>query len=91
MEVIPAEEGKPFTTIYTGEECAFGESITAEGKLFLEGTMHSTNSVKHLVKELKALSKLTVNGGAKAATLDGSAWVFLSGTHKGMTFSGLPD
>jgi hypothetical protein len=92
LEVKPTAEGGLFATVQLGEpgaknECAFGESIKLGGVLFLEDSSFSTDAVKHLVKELSALTKLTVNG-TKTATLDGSAWAFLGGAHKGLTWSG---
>lgn len=90
IQVKTTEAGKPFTTISLGEECAFGEKLTVEGVLYMKDSSFSTNAVKHLIEELKSLTKLTVNGGTKTATLDGSIWTFLGGAHKGMTFSGQP-
>lgn len=90
LELKPAT-GSLFVTILLGEECAFGEKLEVGGVLFLEDSSFSTDAVKHLVQGLSALTKLVVNKGSTAATIDGSAWTSLGGTHKGMTFSGQPD
>jgi len=92
LEAVPAS-GVLFATINLGPECAFGEEIKVEGKFFLkdcEGKF-STELVKHLVEELKALTKLTVNGGTKTATIDGSALAFLGAPNAGKLWAGIPN
>jgi hypothetical protein len=103
LEVKPTE-GSLFATINLGEECGFGSALKVgdgENKstkkvlpsaLFLKDTKgrFSTDEVKHLVEELAALTTLYVNGGETKATIDGSAWTFLSGAHQGLAFSGQP-
>lgn len=89
-----------FATINLGPECAFGETLKiGNGKSKAGVVLPSefslkdcegkalTDLVKHLVEELKALTSLYVNGGETKATIDGSAWAFLGGAHKGMTFA----
>jgi hypothetical protein len=86
LEVVPTE-GTLFATLNLGKECAFGELLkvggnaTTAAKIFLK---------EHLLEELKELTKLFVNGGATTMTTDGSAWAFLGGAHKGLTWSGVP-
>jgi len=81
-----------FATIVLGPECAFGEGILVEGKFFLKDCLKqfSTDVKEHLVEELKELTKLTLNGGAKTAIIDGSAWAFLGGANAGKLWSGKP-
>lgn len=92
LESKPTVAGLPFTLIHLGEECAYGEHITVEGVFFLKDSngLFTNNAVEHLLEELKALTSLSVNGGIKTGTIDGSAWAFLGGTHAGLTFSGQP-
>lgn len=106
LEATPKVAG-PFVTILLGEECAFGETLkvggtgaeASGGVFFLKDcetsactkSSFTTDKKEHLVTELTSLTKLTVNGGATVATIDGSAWAFLGGaTHSGLTFAGQP-
>lgn len=89
LEIKPTEAGGTLAHVILGEECAFGETLLVGGVFFAKDTAFTTNAVKHLLLELPALTKLTVNG-TKPATIDGSAWVFLGGAHIGLTFSGQP-
>lgn len=101
LEVKPST-GTLLVTINLGELCAFGELLkigngksksgeTLSSVLFLEDPGFSVDAVKHLVKELSALTTLYANGGETKATINGSAWAFLAGAHAGLTFSGQPD
>jgi hypothetical protein len=90
LELKPTTAGGLFATVNLGEECAFGSALKVGGVFFLEDTGFSSDAAKHLVKELSALTKLVINEGSKTATIDGSAWTFLGGAHKAMTFSGQP-
>lgn len=92
FELKPTEGSGLLTTLNLGEECAFGEQLKVGGVLVLADAsgQFSTNLVKHLFEYVKSLTKLTINGGATTAALDGSVWAFLSGAHKGMTWSGQP-
>jgi hypothetical protein len=90
LEAKPTTEGGLFANIVLGPECAFGENLKIGGVFYLidcEGKF-LTDLVKHLVIELKELTKLVVNEGAKTATIDGSGWAFLGGVHAGMTWAG---
>lgn len=98
LEAVPTEAKKPFATINLGAECAFGEELKVGGSgegasggvFFLKDCLKQflTDVVKHLVEELKELTKLTINGGKTPATIDGSAWAFLGGAHAGLTWAG---
>jgi hypothetical protein len=92
LELKPTTAGGQLATINLGPECAFGETLKLGGVLFLKDSngQFSTNVVQHLLAELPALTKLTVNEGSKAATMDGSFWAFLGGAQKGLTWSGIP-
>lgn len=97
IEAVPTEAKKPFVNLFLGEECGFGENLKVGGPfegagggvVFLKDCQGKalTDLAEHLVEELSALTKLTVNGGATAATVHGSAWAFLGGAHKGLTFA----
>jgi len=84
---------EPFVNLLLGEECAIGENLPILGKLVLEDCngKAETEEVEHLVQENKALTKLFVIdlNAAHAATLDGSAWLRLGGTHAGLKWSAL--
>jgi hypothetical protein len=90
LEAVPTEAGGQFANIVLGPECAFGENLKIGGVFFLKDCLKQflTDVVKHLVEELKELTKLNVNGGATKATIDGSAWAFLGGVHKGLSWAG---
>ena len=95
LEAAPTTAGGLFATIQLGaaapnNECAFGEKLKIGGVFFLKDCEGKflTDLVKHLVEELKALTKLVVNEGTKTATIDGSAWGFLGGAHEKLTFAG---
>src|SRR3954471_7221906 len=81
LEAKPTTEGGLFANIVLGPECAFGENLKIGGVFYLKDCLKQflTDVVKHLVEELKELTKLVVNEGAKTATIDGSAWAFLGG------------
>jgi len=100
-QALEAKGSPDFATIALGTECAFGEALLVEGVFYLKdckeakeskcvaasGSAFLTDLVKHLVEELKELTKLTVNG-THAATIDGSAWAFLGGVHEKLTWAG---
>ena len=82
-----------FTTISTGEECAFGEQITMNGTLALKDCQNAflTDQVTHLFEEFAPLTELYFNNNkANKATVDGSINVSLTGAHKGLTWAGHP-
>lgn len=99
--VFTPPAGGLFATINLGEECAFGERLKVGNgenktvKKVLEAQFALkdcegkalTDSTKHLVEELKALTNLYVNGGETKAAIDGSAWASLRGAHFGLTFA----
>jgi hypothetical protein len=87
-----AEKSTLFATITTGEECAFGEKITINGKLGVKDAEFLKDLVTHLITEDATTTELYINGNkANAATIDGSANISLiGGTHKGLTWSGHP-
>jgi hypothetical protein len=74
-------------------ECAVGEKITVNGELSIQDCLKefTQHKVKHLINEFAALTDLWIlNKTAEhKATIDGSAWAFLIGEHKGMLFAGL--
>jgi hypothetical protein len=92
LELKPTSAGALLVTIPLGEECGGGEELKVGGVLFLKDCLKqfSTEVIEHLVEELKELTKLVINGGTKAATIDGSAWAFLGSPNKGRTWSGIP-
>jgi len=85
--------GAPLVTVRLGNEfeseCAIGEKINVTGKVFLKDAQEKglTNQKEHLVVE-GPLSKLFF--GSNAATIDGSALVFLRGEYEGFNWSGHP-
>ena len=88
--VLEAKGEPDFATINLGPECSVGEKLLVEGVFFLkdcEGKF-STENKTHLVEELKALTKLTLNGGTKTATIDGSALATLA---TGSLWAGIPN
>jgi len=91
--MLEPNEGTIFTTIETGEECAFGEKIKVEGKFALKDCANAflTDQVTHLLEEFAPLTELYLNGNkANKGTLDGSTNVSLAGVHKGLTWAGHP-
>jgi hypothetical protein len=88
LELFPAS-GSAFDTEEFGILCAFGIEFDVTGKFTLKDCQEEglVNKVKHLVEE-GPLSALLFGGNA--ATIDGSAFVFLNGAHAGLTFSGHP-
>jgi hypothetical protein len=98
--VTPPASGL-FVTINLPEECAYGEKIkigngedkftkkVLEAKFVVEDAEGKglVDLKKHLVEELLELTRLYINEGETQATTAGSAWVFLSGAHVGLTFA----
>ena len=91
-QILP-DTGETFATIELGEKCAIGEEVPVIGKAFLKDCQSAflTNLVKHLVEsgpltELWTISKTEEH----KATILGSAWAFLTGSHVGYKFSGDP-
>ncbi len=78
------------TIIQMGPFCSVAEEVEVTGDLTLidcknEFTVHK---VEHLVEEFSKLRGLTALG--RPATIVGSAFAFLEGTHKGYFWAGLP-
>ena len=91
---IEPKTGATFITLTLGASCPIGNSVPIIGKLFVkdcEGKL-TTHLVKHLIEELKALTKLwTISETAEhVATIDGSAMVFLGSPHTGLAWGGMP-
>jgi hypothetical protein len=92
LEAKPTTAGGLFANIVLGPECAFGENLKVGGVFFLKDCLKqfSTEVKEHLVEELKELTKLVINEGAKTATIDGSAWAFLGSPNSGKLWAGIP-
>lgn len=80
--------------IVLGPLCPVGNNLPIIGKLYLkdcEGKF-TTHLVKHLLEELKALTKMwAISETAEhVATLDGSFLFFLTGAHTGLAWGGMP-
>jgi hypothetical protein len=91
--LLEPKTGTLFATINLSELCPFGEAITVSGKLSVQDCEGKflTDLKKHLIIELAALTELYINGSkVNRATLDGSANIFLTGSHEGLTFAGHP-
>ena len=88
LELLPTA-GTAFVTLELGALCAIGNKFDITGKAFVKDCQGEglVNKVEHLVEE-GPLSALLFGGNA--ATIDGSAFVFLNGAHAGLTFSGHP-
>jgi hypothetical protein len=87
LELVPSE-GTSFVTIELGALCAIGNKFAITGKAFIEDCLDEAlvDREEHLVEE----GPLTVLlfGSNPASVISGSAFVFLEGAHKGMTFAG---
>jgi len=88
---ISPDTGTVLALIVLGEECAFGAHLTVSGTIGVKDCNHEfpVEKVTHLFEPV--LQALVINGGATAATLDGSANVSLAGIHVGRTWSGKPN
>ena len=88
LEVIP-EMGAALFRLELGPLCALGNNFEIVGKLFLKDCQNELliNKVEHLFEEGPLTALLF---GANPLTIDGSFWVFLTGAHEGMTYSGHP-
>jgi hypothetical protein len=94
--LLSPETGETFATIEMSAECAIGTKVNVIGPHFVirdcEGLFKS-HLVKHLIQEeatgtvkteLWVISKTTEH----VASILGSAWAFLTGTHEGLKFGG---
>jgi len=96
VEILPDNVGglpsELFATIEVGELCSLPASIPIKGKLFVKECKNEflVHKVTHLIEELKELTHLYAISDTveHAATLDGSANVFLTGIHEGSAFAG---
>jgi hypothetical protein len=81
--------GLVFVTIELGALCAIGNKFDISGHAYIKDCLNLglKEEVEHLFEEGPLTALLF---GANAATIDGSAFGFLGGVHKGMTFSGHP-
>ena len=88
VQLLPTE-GTTFLTVELGALCAIGNKFNITGKASLKDCQEEglVEKIKHLVEE-GPLSALLFGGNA--ATIDGSAIVFLAAKHAGLTFSGHP-
>jgi hypothetical protein len=79
-----------FVTLELGTLCAIGNKFDITGHITLKDCKNEglVNKVEHLFEE-GPLNELLFGGNA--ATIDGSAWAFLVGEHKGMVWSGHPN
>jgi hypothetical protein len=86
LELLPSA-GTAFVTIELGVLCAIGNKFDITGKGFVkDGTNEGlVEKVKHLVEEGPLTALLF---GSNAATIDGSAFIFLTGAHAGLNVSG---
>jgi hypothetical protein len=89
--VFEPTEGSTFVSIGMGRECPI-ENIPVRGKLVIADAGLATASVEHLITENKVHSDLWVFNKTPEhkATIDGSAWVFLTGEHRGLNWNGDP-
>lgn len=92
VKILP-DKGETFATILAGEECSLPEEVPVIGSVYLRDCENAflTHLVKHLV-EVGPLTELWVisKTAEHKATILGSAWAFLTGTHLGFKFSGDP-
>jgi hypothetical protein len=67
------------------------EKLEIEKEKFIEENNFLKDQVTHVIKELPALTKLYINKNeANVASIDGSANIFLTGAHEGLTWAGHP-
>jgi hypothetical protein len=91
---ITPETGETFGTFLT-EGCIMPESNPVKGELFIKDCKPANaekHELEHLIESIKSLTKLNV--GAHSVEhletwVEGSAFVLLGGTHKGMLWAGL--
>jgi len=90
IKVLP-DEGETFATIALPAACPIGTSVPVIGEVSLEDCkeLALVHAVKHLVQPFKELTKLwTISKTTEhVATLEGSAWAFLTGEHLGKEWS----
>jgi hypothetical protein len=92
VQLLP-DTGETFVTMELSKECPIGSKVPVIGKLFLEDCEGKflTHLVKHLLQVGPLTELWTISKTAEhAATLLGSSWAKLLGTHTGLKFSGDP-
>ena len=87
LELKPVPPATAFVKIQLGALCAVGNEFEITGKAFLKDCKKEglVDLKEHLFEE-GPLTELKF--GTNPATIDGSAWGFLTGVHEGMTFAG---
>jgi hypothetical protein len=87
--LVEPETGTVDAVFGLGATCSVAEEVEVKGDLTLEDCNNefTVHKVAHLVKEHKTLHGLTALG--VPATLEGSAFVFLTGVHEGLLWAGL--
>jgi len=90
IQVLP-DSGSTLLVIEMGEECSIGEKVPIFGKLTFKDCESAflTHLVKHLM-EVGPLTELWAINLTHPVTVLGSWWVFLTGMHEGMKWSGDP-
>ncbi|MDX6602314.1 MAG: hypothetical protein QOF13_1516 [Solirubrobacterales bacterium] len=86
VELKPVAGGT-FVTVELGVLCAIGNKFPITGKAFIKDCKNEglVDLVKHLFEQGPLTALLF---GSNPATIDGSAWAFLTGAHAGLTFAG---
>ena len=91
--IEPEAAGGSFADVET-EECIMPEHNKVSGKLVIEDCEGKAeeHALKHLIEEEGALTELWI--GKKTAEhletfIEGSAWVFLVGSHEGLAWDGM--
>lgn len=92
VEILP-DEGETFATLEMNEACPIGEKVPIKGKFVVkdcEGKFLE-HLVKHLIIEGPLTHLFAISDTAEhKSTIDGSAWIFLSGAHAGLKWGGMP-
>jgi hypothetical protein len=95
IEPIGGPTGNFVTLRFEGAECTLTELNQVHGTLFLKDCQGfaTTHKLKHLVEDAGASTALYV-GGHTAKKLEntkllGSGWIFLTGAHVGLEWSGM--
>jgi hypothetical protein len=92
---LSTREDMRFALLEMSELCPIGEKVPIIGGEFsikdCEG-LFLKHLVKHLVEEFAPLTTIWAISKTEEhiATIDGSAWAFLTGEHKGLAFAGDP-
>lgn len=88
--LLKPDFGTTLAKIFLGEECAVSEELIINGEFVAEDTFgkesFERHEISHLMREHFFLHLMSV--GVNQATIDGSAFVELSGAHSGMKWGG---